>query len=242
MYNTCIVTGKYPETENITSFYLKRKDGKPLTDAGFQPGQFFLLKSPDGTQRAYTVSAWTVGYDISRVSIKRVAAQGDKPAGIFSNWIIDNLQVGDELEVSIPMGTFVLKDGNDPLILVSSGVGITPMLTMLGAMAAKNSSREIHFIHVARSEKDFPMKDEVAYYATKLPNLSVLRFYTREEPKGEASFIKGRPTLEKYRELGLPLNSDVYICGSEQFMTGQKAVFEELGVPGERIAFEMIDM
>ena len=136
------VARKVRESEEITSFHLQPVDGGAILD--FIPGQYIglrLVLDGEEVRRNYSLSAGPDGREY-RISVKR------EPGGRVSNHLHDRVGEGDQLELFIPAGEFTLNHSSKPLVLISAGVGITPLMTMLEA--AVHSGRPIHFIHCAR--------------------------------------------------------------------------------------------
>lgn len=241
MFKECTVVGKYKETEEITSFYLKAADGACLLTA-FKPGQFVTVK-PKGLSvfRAYSVSTWAPNEAIFRISVRRAKCKDGHADGVVSTYLHGKVNIGDTVEVGAPAGSFVLEKGDTPVCLIGAGVGITPALTMLGAVAGEHPSRPVHFIYVCRSEKDFPMKEEAELLLGKSSAGRETLFYTREEADSpEGKYLAGRPSASKYAELGLDLGADYFICGSVPFMESQKEILLGLGVAESKIHDEVI--
>lgn len=241
MKKECTVVGKYKETEEITSFYLKAADGTCLLES-FKPGQFVTVQ-PEGLDvfRAYSVSTWAPNEAIFRISVRRVSGRNGHADGVVSTFLHDKVNIGDTVVVGAPAGSFVLEKGDTPVCLIGAGVGITPVLTMLGAVAVGHPSRPVHFIYVCRTEKDFPMKEEADLLMSKLSEGRMSCFYTREEiDSPEGKYLAGRPSALRYKELGLDLNADYFICGSVPFMESQKEILLGLGVPQSQIHDEVI--
>jgi len=143
---------KVVEARDVCSFYLAPHDGKPLPR--FLPGQYltFQLRPPGQAKpivRCYSLSDRPGVPERYRVTIKRVAAPPDKkeiPPGVASNYFHDHLQVGDILDVKAPAGQFVLDlQATTPVVFLAGGVGVTPLLSMINALAEARSSREVWF-------------------------------------------------------------------------------------------------
>ena len=136
-----------PEGDTVTSIRLASVDGQPLPAA--LPGQFVAIRIPLGepgmtATRSYSLSG-AAGSPNYRVSIKQ------EPGGVFGGWVRSTLRAGAVIEVAAPRGAFVLQDGTNPVLLISAGIGITPVLAMLSALAASGSGRRIWWLHVARN-------------------------------------------------------------------------------------------
>jgi 3-alpha domain/Oxidoreductase FAD-binding domain/Oxidoreductase NAD-binding domain len=146
------VSRKLQESSNVTSLVLEPADGEPLT-AGLA-GQYIVLRlrpGPDESAllRSYSLSG-APSEDRYRISVKR------EPQGAAGAYIDTQVQAGDILDVSAPRGSFTLQPGERPVVLVSGGIGATPVLAMLHALAAEQTRREIWWIHGARNSSEHP--------------------------------------------------------------------------------------
>ena len=193
------VVRKVAESEEITSFYLQPSDGGAVVD--FVPGQYIGLRLQlDGEEvrRNYSLSAAPNGREY-RISVKREAG------GRVSNYLHDQVQEGSELELFAPAGDFSLTPSRKPLLLISAGVGITPLLAMLED--AVHSGRPIRFIHCARHAGVQAFAARVDELAAQYPQ--VQRFYCFEEGRsGDAGDAYGRLSRERL-QAWLPAERDV---------------------------------
>lgn len=224
------------EDEVVTSFYLKSLDGSKLPE--FVAGQFITvrIKNEDNTftkPRQYTLSM-NSNEEFYRISVKR------EENGYLSKKLCDEIKEGDNLQITAPLGNFILKDSEKPLVLIGGGIGITPMLTM--AYDAINSNRKIYFIYSIPNATHHSFREEIE----KLNNNNNFKstvFYTRPletEKPGEDFDIKGRISKEWMIE-NLPKDGDFYFCGPVLFM---KTVYHNLiamGIEKENINFEMFE-
>ncbi|MWV14918.1 NO-inducible flavohemoprotein [Pseudomonas sp. L-22-4S-12] len=224
------VAGKVAESEEITSFHLQPSDGGAVVD--FVPGQYIGLRLQlDGEEvrRNYSLSAAPNGREY-RISVKR------EVGGRVSNHLHDRVQVGDQLELFAPAGDFSLTPSRKPLLLISAGVGITPLLAMLED--AVHNGRPIRFIHCARHAGVQAFAARVDELAAQHPQLQ--RFYCFEERRagdgGDATGRLGREQLQAW----LPAERDVdaYFLGPKPFMAQLKRELRELGVPVQQTRYE----
>ncbi|CAD5106606.1 NO-inducible flavohemoprotein [Zestomonas carbonaria] len=224
------VTRKEVESEEIVSLYLEPKDGGELV--AFQPGQYIGLRVnfPDGEERRnYSLSARGDGSHY-RISVKREAG------GRVSNYLHDQVQVGDVVELFPPAGDFVLRDSERPLALITAGVGITPALAMLEQ--ARDSGRPIHFIHCARHAGVHAFRDWVEEQSTGNPQ--VRHYFCYSEPRpGDQAHAEGFISAELLdRWLPEERDLDAYFLGPKPFMAQVKRHLRELGVPQEQCHYE----
>jgi nitric oxide dioxygenase len=225
------VARKQVESEVITSLYLEPVDGRPLPL--FQPGQYLtLLLEIDGQplRRNYSLSD-APGKPWLRISVKREAG------GLASNWLHDEVQVGQLLQVQAPCGEFVLDAHSErPLVLVTGGVGITPALSMLEASAA--SGRAIQFIHAAKHGGVHAFRARVDALAAAHANVRVTYLY--DEPRhDDAPHAVGRISEALLAER-LPADRDVdlYLLGPKPFMSAVYRTAQALGVPAAQLRYE----
>jgi nitric oxide dioxygenase len=221
---------KVQESEEIVSLYLVPADGGSLPP--FQPGQYIglrLLLDGEEQRRNYSLSALGDGREY-RISVKREAG------GKVSNYLHDKLQVGASFELFPPAGDFVLRESSKPLVLISAGVGITPALSMLEA--AKDSGREIHFIHCARHAGVHAFRDWVEAQSSERPHLRHYVCYS--EPRaGDAADAEGLLSREQLAEwLPAQRDLDAYFLGPKPFMAQVKRHLQELGVPPSQSHYE----
>lgn len=230
-----IVARKVVESDEITSFYFRPQDGGALLD--FQPGQYIGMRVViDGEEmrRQYSLSAPlnVAGQPPQyRISVKREAQ------GKVSRYLHDTLKAGDTIELFPPAGDFTLNAGDKPLVLISGGVGITPMLSML--TAALPTGRPVHFIHAARNGKVHAFREHLDELAARHPQLR--RFFCYEQAEGatEAPDATGqidRDLLQRW----LPESRDVdaYFVGPKPFMKAIKRYLREIGVPEAQSRYE----
>ena len=142
------------------------------------------------------------------------------------------MKVGDILEVAAPRGAFFLTDAETPVILMSAGVGVTPVLSMLHTLAATESPRQVWWLHAARDQSQQPFAVESRALLNQLSNSHSRVFYSRPEPADQlpADAEHGRLSAAVIARLGLPRTSDVYLCGPTSFMDDVSAGLVEAGL------------
>lgn len=240
------VVRKVLESLEITSFHLRPKDGAGVTP--FRPGQHLTLELPAGCgtpiSRTYSISCGPYVTDHYRISVKRERAPvgaRNVPDGLGSGFLHDQVDVGHELIIQEPKGSFVLDtQSRRPVLLLSGGVGITPLLSMLYALAT-HGDRDVWFIHACRDGGAHAFSSEVRALADSCSRIRVHFCY--ETPLGDdvlgAHFDSiGRVDRATLQPL-LPLKDyDVYMCGSPGFMQAMFDLMVRLGVEEDRIAYE----
>jgi nitric oxide dioxygenase len=239
-----VVKKKVKESDVITSFYLVPEDGNAIAE--FSPGQYVSIKvkipgEPYTHIRQYSMSD-APGKEYYRISVKREAATEQKPAGIVSNYLHDHIQEGDILELSVPAGDFTLTMTDDiPVVLISGGVGITPMLSMLNTLAERQPKRKVTFIHAAINGNVHAFHKHVSQLAKENENISYYVCYQSpsEEDRQKQHFVKeGFIDLEWIQSVVQDKNAQFYFCGPIPFMKTVYHALKEWGVPEERIHYE----
>ncbi len=239
-----VVQKKVKESDVITSFYLVPEDGNAIAE--FSPGQYVSVKVKiPGEQythiRQYSMSD-APGKEYYRISVKREAATEQKPAGIVSNYLHDHIQEGNILELSVPAGDFTLNMTDDmPVVLMSGGVGITPMLSMLNTLAERQPNRKVTFIHAAINGNVHAFHEHVSQLVKENENISYYVCYQSpsEEDRQKQHFAKeGFIDLEWIQSVIQYKDADFYFCGPIPFMKAVYHALKEWGVPEERIHYE----
>ena len=242
-----VIERKVPESETVTSFYLGPSDGAPLPI--FVPGQFltFRLEIPGQSRpviRTYSLSD-SPKPNYYRISVKREAPPPDRldlPPGLSSNYFHDALTAGAKLCVKAPRGRFRL-DPNDttPVVLLSAGVGLTPMISMLNAIVEMGNKRPVWFIHGARNRREHAFADHVRNIATRHDNVRFHICYSRpgvQDVLDHAFASPGHLSMDLLRKL-LPQNDfDFYLCGPPAFMESLHDGLTSWGVSESRIHYE----
>jgi ferredoxin-NADP reductase/MOSC domain-containing protein YiiM len=231
------VSRKVRETDNVISLRLEPTDGEPIATA--LPGQFIVLRlgsaPAPALMRSYSLSG-EPGASFYRVSIKREAH------GAASGYVDDDLRVGDIVPASAARGSFTLRPGDTPVVLLSAGIGVTPVLAMLHALAAEASTREIWWLYGTRSGREHPFAGEVRELLEALAHHRSYICYSSPDPQDRPNIdfnSAGRLNTQVLQELNLPRNGDFYICGPSTFMSDLTAGLAPLGVAPDHIHTEM---
>ena len=161
-----------------------------------------------------------------RISVKR------ESHGLLSSYLHAHLQPGDRVEVAAPRGGFVLAEGTDPVLLISAGIGLTPVLAMLHHLADEHSPREVWWIHTTQDAHSHAFSAEVDELLDRLPASHSYVYYTApaEPPVPDSGTRTGRITAEVIATLGLPVVGDAYVCGPESFMLDVAAALGGIGL------------
>ncbi|WP_316745504.1 MOSC and FAD-binding oxidoreductase domain-containing protein [Streptomyces sp. MK7] len=222
------------ETPTVSSIYLDTTDGTPLPQA--RPGQYLSIRLPVGDAapavRSYSLSSVpTAG--TYRISVKH------EPHGRVSGYIHTALHPGDLVDIASPRGTFVLEEGTRPVVLVSAGIGATPVLAMLHRLAATADPRPVWWIHTARDRAHHAFADETRTLLAQLPDAHEHIYYTAQAPPpDERRISRGRPSARSLAALGVPTDADAYLCGPPAFMDDLGGLLRDHGLRPERIHTE----
>lgn len=232
------VSRKDRESANVTSLVLEPTDGRPLAEA--LPGQFIVLRLrpvPDAPAllRSYSLSGEPRD-DRYRLSIKR---ETHGAAGAF---VETEVRIGDVLDASAPRGSFTLRPGDGAVVLLSAGVGATPVLAMLHALAAGASPREVWWIYGARDGGEHPFAAETRALLKALSRGHSYVRYSSPRPGDRLAVdfdAPGRLDMHAVEELGAPRDADFYLCGPSAFMNDLAAELRGWGVAANRIHTEI---
>ncbi|WP_127502641.1 globin domain-containing protein [Actinoplanes solisilvae] len=226
------VVNKIHEAHDVVSFLLAPADGGPAPH--FKPGQYVTVAAdlPDGTRqlRQYSLSSATGGP--LRITVRRLRGVSGTPDGVVSSWLHDDVQVDDVLRLSQPYGDLTLRDGTSPLLLISAGVGITPITAILDHVARTQPGRAVTAVHADRNAERHPLRTDTALHGSRLRSFDHQVWY--EEPTAGAQ--AGRVDVDL-----IPLDGDaeVYLCGPVPFMQHIRAGLHRRGIPDERIRYEV---
>jgi ferredoxin-NADP reductase/MOSC domain-containing protein YiiM len=226
------------ESADVLSLTLQSPDGQPLPAA--LPGQYVVLRlQPTAAGapifRSYSLSG-AASAERCRISVKI------EPGGQAGTWLRAHVQAGDALDVSSPRGSFILQDGDGPVLLLSAGIGATPVLAMLHALAVARSARPVWWLHAARDGQHHPFAAEVRHLMLALPHAHSFVCYSKPaavDKLGEDFDAAGHLSRSLLEEIGIPRDADVYLCGPAAFMADMKAELAAYGVPPERVHMEI---
>ena len=230
------VTKIVPESDDVSSIYLADPDGTALPTA--HPGQYLTLRVSGAADpppvRSYSLS-WTAGAGTYRISVKR------ESHGTVSSYLNRSLQPGAVLEVAAPRGDFVLADGTGPVLLISAGIGVTPVLAMLYQLAKQQTERETWWLHGARGPREHPFATEAHALLASLPHAREHVFYSAATPAERARVhaAEGHLTREALAGLAVPPDGTAYICGPSSFMADMQQALTTIGVAPAAIHTEL---
>jgi ferredoxin-NADP reductase len=225
------------ESDSVISIRLADPEGAPLPEA--RPGQYLTVRvKPAETGRAllrnYSLSGPPDG-GYYRIAVKR------EHDGAASGYLHTHGRVGDRLDIAAPRGAFILDRTRAPVLLISAGIGATPVLAMLHALAEQHSDREIWWLHGARSRRDHSFAGEACALLASLPNVRSHVYYSRPgsaDRQGRDFDSAGRLTPSILVELEPPPNAEAYLCGPTPFMEEISAGLAAIGVDAAHIHTE----
>lgn len=228
---------KRQESADVMSLVFEARDGGDL--APFEAGQHLPIELgiPDQAnkvERTYSLSSSPEDTRY-RISVKR------EKDGLASNYLHDGLQVGSIVESRKPAGDFMMTCAECPLVLVSAGIGVTPMLSILHKVALEQDTRAVWFIHGARNGDHHPFRTEVKMLAKINPNIELRTMYSRPleaDIQGQDYDEEGRISAGLTLQIVDRADAHYFVCGPAAFMAGLKGDLEDLGVPETQIHYE----
>ena len=229
------VTAIDHESDSVISVRLVPADGGPAAPA--RPGQFLTVRlRPDPGAvpllRTYSLSG-APNAESYRISVKR------EPHGAASGYLHTRLRVGDVIEAGAPRGSFVLRPGDRPVVLISAGVGATPVLAMLHVLAAERSARPVWWVYGARDGSEHPFEQEARALLGQLPDAHRIVCYSHPRPQDGNFDVAGRVTAGVLDKAGVPAGADFYLCGPAQFMHDIAAALTARGAAPDRVSREI---
>jgi ferredoxin-NADP reductase/MOSC domain-containing protein YiiM len=226
------------ESDSVTSFVLMSNDGESLPV--FQPGQFVVLRlqvdiNKPPVLRSYSLSDLP-GADHFRIGVK------SELNGIGSSFLCSRTREGDALDVSAPRGSFMLRSGERAVVLLSAGVGATPVMSMLHALAAERSQRQVWWICGARDRASHPFAEESYSLLKQLSRGRSYIAYSRpaaSDRPGVDFYFAGRIDTALLARIGVSPKSDLYLCGPSSFLQNMRDGLQNWGVAAENVHTEI---
>jgi nitric oxide dioxygenase len=236
-YRPWRVVDRRDEAEDVFSLVLEPADGGEVP--AHRPGQYVsvAVTLPDGLRqpRQYTLSR--AAGDTVQITVRRVRGEGAAPDGAVSGYLFEHTAPGDELELSRPFGDVVVDDEEDPLVLISAGIGITPAAAVIDHLASTAPDRGVLAVHADRSPRTHALRAQIAESGRRIAGFRQLTWY--EEPGGAAPGADVRPGRIDVSELPLPDKARVFMCGPLPFMREIRRGLLDAGVSDERIHYEV---
>jgi ferredoxin-NADP reductase/MOSC domain-containing protein YiiM len=230
------VTELVRESTTVSSIHLAPADGSQLP--AVQAGQYLTLRVTGAGEpapvRSYSLSS-APDAGTYRISVKR------EPHGVVSSYLDGKVRLGDVLDAAAPRGEFVLDASTGPVLLISAGIGVTPVLSMLHELAASRSARDIWWLYGARRPAEHPFAAEAHALLKSLPHTRECVFYSAATPqeRRRASAGAGRLSAAKLGELGIPAAASAYVCGPASFMADMQAALSSAGIGAASIHTEL---
>jgi nitric oxide dioxygenase len=240
VWSDLTVVRRRQESPQTVSLVLARPDGGVLPQA--RPGQYISVQVPlpDGAHqiRQYSLTradshvSWTV-----TIKAEPGRAEAGIPAGEVSNFIHGNVFEGDTIRCSLPYGDLVVEDAETPLLLVSAGIGCTPILGALNDLVSKESQREVTVLHADQSMATHAHRQEMATLVNQLPGARMHHWYEQLGARTATKTV--HEGFINLAEVDVPADVQVYLCGPSPFMKAVRRGLDEQGVPEEQIHFEV---
>ena len=230
------VTRVVPESETVSSIYLAAADGSPLPAA--HAGQYVTLRVTGAGKpapvRSYSLSSAPGAADY-RISVKH------EPHGVASGYLTTTLQAGATVEAAAPRGEFVLDDSTEPVLLISAGIGVTPVLAMLHELAGQRRPRDVWWLHGSRRPQELALAGEVSELLARLPSARAQLYLSAATPQERhgAHAVAGHLSKDRLAELGVPASASAYVCGPTSFMADMQAALAAAGLSPDRIHTEL---
>jgi len=208
---------------NFATFWFEPQNGQlPI----YKAGQYLPVELEiDGQKvcRNYTLSSSPMHSERYAISVKRVEG------GMVSNWLLDNLQIGDSLTADKPGGDFHLNETNLPLLLLSAGSGITPMLSILRDLVDNDQLKDVVFFYQCRNEEDIPCRHELDRLNQLYPQLHLMISLSQKDPNWEG--LTGRLSISHLKRIPDVEKRQVFVCGPEGFMQKANNLLLKMGLP-----------
>jgi len=237
------VQAKIRESELVSSFVLVPTDGGAVAD--FLPGQYLGVKVKPADCDYYEIRQYSLSDKANgqsyRISVKREAGEvaGIACTGLVSNFLHDHIDAGDELDVLPPAGDFFLQAAHLPTVLISAGVGLTPMMAMLESIVATQQQTPVFFLHACENQQQHSFAVRLTQLTAEYPLLNNFTWYNKAQSSDVQNQLRGLMDLTRIADQ-LPLQSaNFYLCGPTGFMQFAKTQLLGLGVNAAQIHYEV---
>lgn len=232
------VTQVRSESDSVTSFTLVPVDGQALPVA--KPGQFIVLRLQVDPNKPPLIRSYSLS-DLPGTDHFRITVKSDSN-GLGSSFLCNRIREGDGLDVSAPRGSFTLLPGDNPVVLLSAGVGVTPVISMLHVLAAEGSVRQVWWIYGARNRANHPFAEESNLLLGQLPHRRAFIVYSRpasNEQQGLDFDAIGRIEAPLLKTIGVPRSGEFYLCGPSSFLKNMCDGLQDWGVSSEHVHTEV---
>ncbi len=244
IWRTWRVARRIQETDDVVTFIVERTDERDVKPS--LPGQYVTIKMAmhDGVHqpRQYSLTRADDGHH-RQFAVKRVHGL-PTPDGEMSTFLHDEVQVGDEVVLSVPFGDVVLEYTDRPVVLASAGIGITPMAGMLSHLVKSGSRRQVMLLHADDTAESFPLRAQVTEDLAKLPDASLSTWFLEPAVPGTGGTggAGGAPEFEGFMDVNavdLPDDAEYYLCGPLPFLKSVRSALIAKGVPAKDIQYEV---
>ena len=225
------------ESDSVSSFVLTPIDGQPLVA---RSGQFVVLRLPVDPEKPPVLRSYSLS-DMPEADHFRISVKSELN-GIGSAFLCTRVREGDVLEISAPRGSFTLRPGENPIVLVSAGVGATPVMSLLHELAAEGSQRQVWWIYGARNRSEHPFAEESHSLLKQISRERSYIVYSRPAATDQigADFdAPGHVDVALLEKIGVPQNSEFYLCGPSSFLQAMREGLEQWSVPAESVHMEI---
>jgi len=226
------------ESDSVTSFILGPIDGQPLPV--FQAGQFVVLRLLVGPGKSPVLRSYSLS-DLPAADHFRISVKNESN-GIGSSFLCNRARKGDLLDVSAPRGSFILRPSQSPVVLLSAGVGVTPVMSMLHSLVAERSQREIWWVYGTRNGVDHPFAEESRSLLKQLSRGRKYIVYSRPaaiDQVGADFDAPGHIDTALLERIGVSKGSDFYLCGPSSFLQNMRDGLRTWGVLAENVHTEI---
>jgi nitric oxide dioxygenase len=239
-----VVSHRRQEAQDTASFLLTPADGAAAP--AYHPGQYVTVAVdlPDGSRqlRQYSLSQ-APGTGALRITVRRVRGADGAPDGLVSSYLHDHIHTGDRLTISAPYGDLTLTPGDAPLVLISAGVGITPMAAIIEHIAHTQPNRHVVAVHAERSPGRHPLRADIASSGNRLHSFRHLVWYEQQLSAPQPASVLDEAEIHTGRikpdAIPMPAGGEAYLCGPVPFMRDIRANLRHRGIPSERIRCEV---
>ncbi|WP_179414660.1 MOSC domain-containing protein [Mucilaginibacter sp. E4BP6] len=227
----------HDECIGIRSFDLTSKENLTIPD--YLPGQHIALRLNINGENTPTIRMYSL-CGPSHTDFYRIAVKIE-PGGLGSSYLHQQIKTGDIIEISAPRGEFILANGDNPVALLSAGVGITPVIAMLYALSAIRSTRKIFWLHSAQNGAHQSFPGVAHQLGEGLSDFNCVQIFSRPDEKEKVGVdydLSGHLNLDMLKSLNIPLDTECYLCGPAAYLNETTEALKSLGIPDNHIKYE----